>query len=183
MASRYVLFAAGLAATAAPASAAVTVLGGSAARNCYLAAENRFTGPGAMGECDLAVRENLSATDRVATLVNRGILKLHFTDLDGALADFDKAIALDPAEAEAYLNKGMALLRLPKRQDEAIGQFDAALQKKTTKPAFAYYGRAIAHELNGRINQAYQDYRRASALDPKWGAPKKELARFSVQRQ
>jgi Flp pilus assembly protein TadD len=119
----------------------------------------------------------------VATHVNRGILKLRKGSVDGAIADFDRAIALDSGEAEAYLNKGMALLRLPGSGEQAVGLFDTALAKKTRKPAFAYYGRAIAHELNGRIPDAYRDYRQASALEPKWRDPRNELARFTVRRQ
>ena len=184
MKQHYFLLAAGLAAMAAPAQAAVTALGNSYARTCYNAATSRFGGTEAIGECDLAFRqENLSKPDRVATHVNRGILKLRLADVDGAIADFDKAIRLDPGEAEAYLNKGMALLRLPEGESQAIGEFDTALEKKTRRPAFAYYGRAIAHELNGRLKEAYRDYRQASALDPEWRDPRKELARFTVRQQ
>lgn len=184
MTQRYILLAAGLAAIAASAQAAVTTIGNSYARSCYDAASSRFGGAEAIEECDLAFRqENLSNSDRVATYVNRGILKLRLPDVNGAIADFDSAIRLDSGEAEAYLNKGMALLRLPDREGQAIGQFDAALQKKTRKPAFAYYGRAVAHELNGRLKEAYRDYRQASELDPDWRDPKKELARFTIRQQ
>jgi tetratricopeptide (TPR) repeat protein len=179
----YFFLATGLAAIGAPASAAVTVLGTSSARTCYLAAENRFAGSEAIADCNLAIGQHLADHDQVATHVNRGILKLRFADLPGAIADFDQAISLDPTEAEAYLNKGMALLRLPEGETAAIAQFDAALQKKTRHPAFAYYGRAIAHELNGRVKEAYHDYRRASDLEPGWSEPKKELARFTVRQQ
>jgi tetratricopeptide (TPR) repeat protein len=184
MKQRYILLAATLAVVAAPAHAAVTVLGSSYARSCYNAAMSRFAGTEAIGECDLAFREeNLSGPDRVATHVNRGILKLRLADVGGAIADFDSAIGLDPGEAEAYLNKGMALLRLPDGEGRAIGQFDAALEKKTRRPEFAYYGRAIAHELVGRLKEAYRDYRQASALDPEWRDPRKELARFTLRQQ
>jgi tetratricopeptide (TPR) repeat protein len=184
MKHRTILLAAGLAAVAAPARPAVTVLGSSYARTCYHAAVSRFGGMEALVDCDLAFRqENLSGADRVATHVNRGILKLRLADVTGAIADFDSAIALDPGEPEAYLNKGMALLKLPDEETRAIGEFDTALEKKTRRPAFAYYGRAIAHELDGRLKEAYRDYRQASALEPKWRDPRKELARFTVRQQ
>jgi len=180
---QHLLLATGLLAIAAPAFAAVSVYGSSSARTCYLAAENHFAGVDSIAECDLAIGQQLPEHDQVATYVNRGVLKVRFKDLPGAIADFDRAISLDPAEPEAYLNKGMALLRLPDASGEAIGQFDAALQNKTRRPAYAYYGRAIAHELNGRVKEAYFDYRRASDLEPKWGDPRKELARFTVRQQ
>ncbi len=181
---RYILLTAGMALAASPAHAAVTVIGNSLARTCYEAAESRFSNGEAIVDCDRALsEENLMDSDRVATHVNRGILKLRGGAVDSAIADFDRAIDLNPAEAEAYLNKGMALLRLPEGEDQAIGLFDAALEKKTRKPAIAYYGRAVANELNGRIREAYRDYRQASVIDPKWREPKVELARFTVRQQ
>jgi tetratricopeptide (TPR) repeat protein len=180
---RFILLTAGLAAIAAPAHAAVTVIGNSSARTCFEAAENRFGGTGGIDDCDRALRnENLSGGDRVATHVNRGILKLRDGAVDGAIADFDRAIGLDPGQPEAYLNKGMALLRLPDGEQQAVGLFDTALAKKTRKPAIAYYGRGVANELNGRIKEAYRDYRQASMIEPKWRDPRNELARFSVRQ-
>lgn len=184
MKQRTILLAAALAAVAAPADAAVTVLGNSFARTCYDAASSRFGGTESIPDCDLALtREVLNEADVVATYVNRGILKLRRSDVDGAIADFNSAIRLDPDEPEAYLNKGMAVLKLPGGEDEAIGLFDSALAKKTRRPAIAYFGRAVAHELNGRLKEAYRDFRQASALEPKWRDPRKELARFTVRQQ
>ena len=181
---RYSLLALGLAATAAPAHAAVTVLGNSFARTCYNAAVSRFGGTEAIADCDQALGvENLDRFDLVATHVNRGILRLRTGAVNDAIADFDRAIGLNPAEAEAYLNKGMAMLRLPDGEAQAVGLFDTALAKKTRKPAIAYYGRAVANELNGRLKEAYRDYRQASLLDPKWREPKTELARFTIRQQ
>jgi len=181
---RYILLAAGVALPAVPAHAAVTVLGNTFARTCYDAAEARTSDAAEIVNCDRALREeNLTDSDRVATHVNRGILKLRTGAVDAAIADFDRAIALNPGEAEAYLNKGMAVLRMPEGEEQAVGLFDAALSKKTRKPAIAYYGRAVANELNGRIKEAYRDYRQANLIDPKWREPKTELARFTVRQQ
>jgi tetratricopeptide (TPR) repeat protein len=179
------LLAALAAAAATPASGAVTVLGNSSARLCYEAAEARSTPSwDSLGRCDSALKEEaLSETDRVATFVNRGILRMRNGDLDGALADYDRAIARDPQLAEAYLNKGLALVRAGRDSDQAIALFDAALQKKARRPAIAYYGRAVAHEAIGRLKEAYLDYREASRLDPKWREPQTELARFTVERR
>jgi Tfp pilus assembly protein PilF len=177
------LLAAAVAAMAVPAGAAVTVLGNSSARLCYQAAESGSIAGNGMGYCDQALREeNLSAHDRVATHVNRGILKLRQGSLDAAIVDFDKAIEQNPDEAEAYLNKGMAVLR-GSDSAGAVSLFDTAIVKKTRKPAIAYFGRAVANELGGDIRAAYRDYRQASRIEPKWGLPKAELARFTVRQQ
>ena len=168
-------------AVAAPASAAVVVLGNSDARMCYEAADSPMT-PAArdIRRCDDALLgEPLSNYETVATHVNRGILRLRRGMIDPAIADFDRAIALDPAQPEAYLNKGAALLR-QENPAEAMNLFTTALERNTTRPALAHYGRAIANETLGNLNAAYRDYTAASQIDPNWREPRLELARFRV---
>lgn len=171
-------------ALAGPASGAVTVFGTSSARLCYEAAEFGTGNAAGLELCDRALSEDsLIRKERVATFVNRGILKLRGGRVDASIADFEEAMTLDPSEPEAHLNKGMALLRLGGRSDEATALFDAALTHKTRRPALAHYGRAIAHEAAGRVSAAWRDYRQASLLEPEWADPKTELARFTVTRR
>lgn len=178
------LLLAALGAAAAPAGAAVTVLGSTNARMCYEAAEAKSVASGgSLDRCDQALaEENLSTYDAVATYVNRGILKLRLNRIDDAIADFDTAIARDPDQAEAYVNKGMAMLRRDGGWSDAVALFDQGIEKRTRRPAIAYFGRAVANELGGRIKQAYLDYRQASLIEPKWREPKVELTRFSVRQ-
>jgi tetratricopeptide (TPR) repeat protein len=177
------LFAVAVLLAASPAAGAVTVLGNSSARLCYEAAESRSNPSMTLiRTCDQAMHdEGLSDYDLVATLVNRGILKARLGNLDAAIVDYDAALDRNPDEAEAYLNKGFALLHLPDAAQQARPMFDSALEKRTRKPALAYYGRAVANELTGQVRAAYEDYREASRLDPKWQDPKVELARFQVR--
>jgi tetratricopeptide (TPR) repeat protein len=173
-----------LASVAAPAAAAVTVIGNSNARMCYEAAEAKGA-PSLAGldRCDQALAdENLNSYDSTATYVNRGILKLRLERIDEAIADFDTAIGRNPDEAEAYVNKGMAMLRRDGRWSDAVALFDAGLGKRTRRPAIAYFGRAVANEMGGRIKEAYLDYRQASLIEPKWREPKTELTRFTVRQ-
>jgi tetratricopeptide (TPR) repeat protein len=178
------LVTAGVAALAFPAAAAVTVIGSTDARLCYEAADARSVpSQYSIGRCDEALqRGDLTEYETVATYVNRGILKLRRGHIDDAIADFDTAIKRDPNEAEAYLNKGMATLRLANGWEAAVPLFDTAIAKDTRRPAIAYYGRAVAHELGGNVKQAYRDYRQASLIEPKWRDPQTELARFTVRR-
>jgi tetratricopeptide (TPR) repeat protein len=178
---KMLLAAAAAAAFAAPASASVLIIGNTDARMCFEAADTPMT-PSLreLRRCDDALaRDNLTGYEMVATHVNRGILRLRRGMVDEAVADFDQAIALDPNQPEAYLNKGAALIR---RQNpvEALQLFTVALEHNTTRPALAHYGRAVANESLGNIAAAYRDYRRASELDPEWAEPRTELARFRV---
>lgn len=175
------IIAALLAASAAPAVAGVFVVGNTDARMCYEAADSALM-PGVrdVRRCDDALlRENLAAYEIVATHVNRGILRLRRGFVEEAIADFDRAIALDPEQPESYLNKGAALIRRANPQ-EALQLFTVALERNTSRPAVAHYGRAVANEALGNVAAAYRDYRRASELDPGWADPRTELQRFRV---
>jgi tetratricopeptide (TPR) repeat protein len=175
--------AAGIAACAAatPAQAGVVVVGNSSARFCFESADSpALPGLSDLRTCDDALqREVLTNYETVATHVNRGILRLRRGMIDAAVADFDRAIALDPNQPEAYLNKGAALVRRDNSR-EALNLFTIALERNTTRPALAHYARAIANETLGNLNAAYRDYREASRLEPTWNEPRVELARFRV---
>lgn len=184
MAVRTIAAAGLLAALSVPALAGISVIGNSGARSCYEAADSSLM-PGVrdIERCDLALREEpLDGRDRVATYVNRGILLLRRGDTGRAIADFDRAIALDPDQPESYLNKGAALMRR-NEADGAVRLFTIALERNTRRPAIAHYGRAVAHEDLGNVRQAWLDYRRASELDPEWDDPRLELRRFQVVSQ
>jgi tetratricopeptide (TPR) repeat protein len=173
-----------LGAMAAPADASVMVIGNSSAVACYQAADSTIAPDTAdLRNCDEALRnEALASHDVVATHVNRGILRLRRNQVDLAMADFDNAIRIDPNEPEAYLNKGAVYIRM---QDAgaALPLFTAALERNTSRPELAHYGRAIANETLGNTRAAYDDYRRASALRPEWQEPQIELRRFRVVEQ
>lgn len=169
-------------AVAVPAAAAVTVIGDSAAQSCYQAAASKVALRDDFTVCDRALAEEaLTRYERVATLVNRGILKMRAGRTDSAIADFDAAIEGDPEQAEAYLNKGVALSK-KNGWANALPLFTLAIEKQTSKPALAYFGRGMAHEITGDVRSAYNDYKMASTLDPDWDRPVTELSRFSVRR-
>jgi tetratricopeptide (TPR) repeat protein len=181
MANLRFVMAAALVACAAPASAGLMVVGSSDARLCYEAADSPLNPTaGDIRRCDAALlHDTLSQYEIVATHVNRGILRLRRGMVDEAVADFDRAMVLDPEQPEAYLNKGAALLQR-QNPSEALQLFTVALQRETSRPAIAHYGRAIANEQLGNVREAYNDYRAASELAPDWADPRTELTRFRV---
>jgi tetratricopeptide (TPR) repeat protein len=170
-----------LAACAAPALASVTVIGSSDARLCFESADSPMMPMVRdIRHCDDALATGgLSEYETVATHVNRGILRLRRGGIDAAISDFDAAMALDPNQPEAYLNKGAALIQR-QNPSEAAQLFTVALEHNTQRPAIAHYGRAIANEQLGHVREAYQDYQMASQLAPNWDAPRADLQRFRI---
>ena len=99
-----------IATAAAPSSASILTIGGSYARACYDAAEARNSSPESVENCDMAFAiQPLDADDIVATHVNRGIIHMIRGDHVRARADFDTALALNPQQPEAWLNKGILI--------------------------------------------------------------------------
>ena len=167
----------------ASASAAIIAVGNGLAEGCYLAAEARNATPSSIETCNRALNEEaLSPRDRVATHVNRGVLHLNRANLRAANADFDAALAMDPNEPEAWLNKAIGHAKFG-RSSDALPLAEKALSLNTRRPALAYFVRAMALEDSGNIVGAYRDLRRAQALEPKWKEPEIELRRFQVRQQ
>jgi tetratricopeptide (TPR) repeat protein len=165
---------------AAPVSASVTRIGNSLAVTCYTSSLQRVVTTFSLRECDRALEEEiLTREDRVATFVNRGIIRMNLGMYPSAEKDFDTAIALDATEADAWLNKGLLRLR-QERPADAIRLIDRSL---ILEPAIATFARGVAHEKMGQLRAAYDDYVRARELDPDWPLPGRELARFQVQKR
>ena len=170
-----------LAGSAAPAS--ILVVGGNMARDCYLAAEAKNLGRDAIEFCNRALAdEPLTREDRVATYVNRGIIYFRQAAVPQATADFDRALALDPAEPDAWLNKAVMLVQYG-HSPEAMPMIEKAIDLKTRRPAVAYFVRALIHEDRGDLRAAYADFQRAKTLEPAWRQPAIELARYQVRQQ
>lgn len=166
---------------AGAASAAVTVLGNGHARNCYEAAEFARPGRSALSACDLALKQDLlSRSERAATHVNRGILFMQDRDFGRAIADYDAALDIDEGLAEAYVNKGIAVLHRGGSEALAVDLLSRGLALDPAQPEVAHYARAVANEKLGRTRDAYNDYRQAAALKPHWVEPARELTRFRV---
>jgi Tfp pilus assembly protein PilF len=175
------LIAAAFAASSIPALAGVVVVGGNSARLCYQAAESSLRpAQRTLEHCDDAIFDATTIRyDLVASFVNRGIIRYRRGQAAAALADFDRALALDPNQPEACLNKGMVLLQHDDAR-AALPLFTVALEHNTRRPELAHYARAVANEVLGNVAAAYRDYRSASEIDPDWAAPRTELQRFQV---
>src|SRR5881394_1013040 len=97
-------------------------------------------------------------------LVNRGIEKAKKGDLDGAIADFDRAAELNPKDDAPYYNRAQAR-QLKNDKAGAIADYTKAIELGSTNPA-AYNNRGNARAENKDRDGAIADYTRAIELKP-----------------
>jgi tetratricopeptide (TPR) repeat protein/S1-C subfamily serine protease len=83
---------------------------------------------------------------------------------DAAVADYDKALALNPDLAYAYNNRGFAYSNLGK-YDAALADYGKALALNPDD-AEAYYNRGVTYSNLGKYDAALADYGKALALNP-----------------
>jgi tetratricopeptide (TPR) repeat protein len=98
----------------------------------------------------------------------RGLARQSAGDIDGAIADFTQAVALDPKDVAALDQRGLAR--------EARGDIDGALadfnQVITLDPkqADAFNNRGLIKQARGDYDGALADYNQALLLDPRIAA-------------
>jgi len=84
--------------------------------------------------------------------------------MDRAVADFDKAIAINPRLTTAYNNRGIARLEQT-RLSEALSDFDKAIGMDSVY-ALAYLNRGLVLELQGKMAEADKDFQRCLEINP-----------------
>lgn len=105
--------------------------------------------------------DNLSNPD---ALINRANKRATNGDLEGALDDFDEAIALNPAKATAYFNRGYLYNSLGKFE-AAIHDFSAVIERLPDYDE-AYFQRGNSYRQLGEFQRAIQEYSQAIRINP-----------------
>ena len=170
---------------AVPAQAAVMVIGSTIGHACYAAAERPFGAANGEQTCTLALNDGaISLRDRAATYINRGVIRISMQQYDGALRDFERAIAEGehlsaPDLGVAYVDRA-AVLNSLKRYQEARDSASKGIDLGTSRPEIGYYERAIAAESLGDFKAAYYDYKQAVAIGPGLTLASEQLKRFRV---
>jgi tetratricopeptide (TPR) repeat protein len=96
---------------------------------------------------------------------NLGLVKAKLGDSDAALADFSKALDIDPKFLDARRNRGTVYLG-QKRYDSAIEDFSAVLAEDGND-AGTLYKRAYAYCANGKRKLGGKDLRAVLHVEPK----------------
>ena len=90
---------------------------------------------------------------------NRGTAYVRKGQYDEALADFSRALEINPKVPQTYYNRGVAY-QLQGRYDEAVADFNSAL-KINPRHAASHFNRGVALEKAGRIREAVEAYKQS----------------------
>ena len=91
---------------------------------------------------------------------------LRIYKLDQALADFNRALELNPKNPETYICRGNVYLKKA-NFDRAISDYNQALEINPKYPQ-AYKSRGLVYYQQGDWDRAFADLNRALEIDPKY---------------
>jgi tetratricopeptide (TPR) repeat protein len=110
--------------------------------------------------------DNVAKTPNLTrALVSRGNAYSHLSQWDNAIADYTRAIRINPKYEITYNDRGVAYINIG-QWDKAIADFSSA-RKIDPNDAQAYYNGGIAYTNLGQWDNAIDDYTRAVGIDPK----------------
>ncbi|TQS30295.1 tetratricopeptide repeat protein [Microbispora sp. KK1-11] len=101
---------------------------------------------------------------RMVLFANRAQLLARLGRREEALADFDRAVAIDPGFPDHYLDRGNLLFEMG-RTDEALADYETAMRVSPPLPE-AYYNRAEMRLAAGDLDGARADLDHVLDLDP-----------------
>jgi len=159
----------------------IITFGSSDAALCYSAAEVSAVSTGTVDHCNTALKSRtLSRRDRIATLVNRGILFNHSGDYTAAIADFEAALALDPNTSAAYVNRGNSYFST-QQFDLAVDDYSTSLMMDPRDPYIAHYNRGLTHEARRETELAFADFVRVTELRPEWEPAENRVEQYRAE--
>ena len=148
------------------------------AHQCSVAGTGQLSNKEQLASCNTALSDPLM-TNRATLLLDRGVVFARMGDKDGALRDYNAAIALSPQLGEAYVSRAALFIDL-KRYDEARSDVATGISLGASDMYAAYYNRGVIAEETGNPQAAYADYKRALAIKPDFFPAMREISRFKV---
>jgi lipoprotein NlpI len=160
------------------ANAYVVVLGNDLAHDCYTMAKAGINNEESVATCDSALENApLNPHDRAGTFVNRGAIEIAMGRVSAAMNDYNRGIAIKPDLADAYVDRAGAFI-YEKKFPEAMADVNHGIALGPTYPFVGYYNRAVAEQLTGKFEDAYQDYKKTLELEPKFAPAAARLKDF-----
>ncbi|MEI8186381.1 MAG: tetratricopeptide repeat protein [Chlorobiaceae bacterium] len=102
------------------------------------------------------------ATSDAKSFLLSGEAKFKSKDFNGAIADYTKALELNPKYVEAYLNRGLAKRSVGDAEGAKVDLKKSIDLDPTPKDAAAYYYRALAKSALGDNDGALSDFKKAA---------------------
>ena len=170
----------------APGSAfaqAMSVIGGSedahtCATSAQFAASTHDVGTVDVEPCDRALESDaLGFKDRVATLINRGVIRVANGDFQDGYSDYENVMAISPETPETYVNIGNMYLA-GEKYETAVEFYSKSLELKIRQVHVALTNRGMAYEKLGNKVAAEADYRKAIEIAPAWPVAQMKLKRL-----
>ena len=116
--------------------------------------------------CDALIGGKVADKSVLATHYNnRGRAYGSLGKNDKAIADFTKAIELDPKLARAYLYRGI-VYKMTSKYDNALADLNKAASLNP-KSAMTFFNLAEVYAAKGMSDKAIADYTKVIAIDPK----------------
>ena len=128
----------------------------------------------------LASSPLLEATNRATVLHRRGLWRRQIEQYDAALADFDRAIELNPDYTSAFTSRATTY-DMTTRYNEALADYSRAIELDPSNPSL-FLNRAWFYQRGVRDEEALADYKQAIELDPREPGTFLDRARFYQQR-
>jgi tetratricopeptide (TPR) repeat protein len=127
--------------------------------------------PGAEADFDRAIE----LRDQPYLRYQRGIVRCERSNYAAALADFDLAIAAQPANTQFYVERSIARVGAG-RADDALADAELVISRSALW-AEGYYARGVAHAALGKTPEAIADFSQVIQQRPELAYPFRARAR------
>ncbi|ALB43255.1 hypothetical protein AA650_24905 [Anabaena sp. WA102] len=115
-------------------------------------------------EAEVAINAAIKLSPRAVFYFNRGVVYGEQKKWELALADYSKAIAINPDNADAYINRGV-VYNEQKKWELALADYSKAIAINPDN-ADAYINRGVVYGEQKKWELALSDYNKAIAINP-----------------